>query len=330
VYLKRKSTMNKLLATLLVSLGVSSVYAQSSVSVYGLIDASMQSHKVDNAGSNTAMVDNTLAASRLGFKGSEDLGGGLKAEFQLESGLTPSTGKAGKASEQLFSRESWVGLTDAKLGSVRIGLTDVTSSANIDARVSQMGDMALVSELTTDRAKTVRYISPKIAGFTAEVGYSNPDSTTTSEITAGRTTAAFLGYEAGKLGVYGGVEQRAIDGHYTQKQSMVGARYDFGVARLGAYYSVRDGETANTADSAELEQTRISVAVPVTASVTAHAAYLKNETATQASTDYTGYKVALTKAFSKRTTAYAGYVTTDAVGSTADSQTYIAGVVHSF
>jgi predicted porin len=277
-----------------------------------------------------------LATSRLGFRGTEDLGGGLKAEFQLEGTLGTTRGVIGSSAtttavtDQMFNRESWVGLTDAKLGSIRIGLTDVTNSANIDARVSQIGDLALVSELATDRAKTIRYTSPTVGGFTAEVGYSNPDSTTTSEVTAGRTNAALLGYEAGKLAVYGGVEQRAIDGNYTQKQSMVCAKYDFGVVRLGAYHSVRDGATLATADSAELKQTRFSLAVPITTSVTAHAAYLKNETATEAATDYTGYRVALTKAFSKRTTAYAGYVITDAVATTADSQTYIVGLVHAF
>jgi hypothetical protein len=65
--------------------------------------------------------------------------------------------------------------------------------------------------------------------------------------------------------------------------------------------------------------------------IAAHAVYLKDSTATQASTDFDGYKVALTKAFSKRTTGYAAYVITDyAASSVVDNTTYVVGIRHSF
>jgi hypothetical protein len=74
----------------------------------------------------------------------------------------------------------------------------------------------------------------------------------------------------------------------------------------------------------------LSAALPLSNGYTAHAVYLKDKTVTQAATDFDGYKFAVTKAFSKRTTGYAGYIVTDYTSATADSQTYVVGLAHSF
>ena len=326
--------MKKTLLALLISAGVSATaMAQSNVTVYGILDVNVSSSKTDGAGANTAMGENVLSTSRLGFKGAEDLGSGLSAEFQLESKLVPSTGTVGantSTSNTLFNRESWVGLNSKTLGAVRMGLTDVTDAVNIDATVSQIGELALASELGTDKAKVVRYTTPTVAGFSAQVGYSNPDATTTNETTAGEVKSAFAKYEAGKLGVYAGYETKKINGSYDQTHQVVGAKYDLGIASVGAFYGIKDGATQITETTGEVKQTRISVAVPLSAGFAAHAAYLKDQTATQASTDYDGYKLAVTKSFSKRTTAYLAYVATDYVGSAADNNTYVVGLRHSF
>lgn len=326
--------MKKLVIATLLAAATGLASAQS-VTVYGIMDVNVTSSKTDGAGANTAMGENTLSTSRLGFKGAEDLGGGLKAEFQLESKVLPSTGVVGAgttstASSQLFNRESWVGLNSAKFGAIRMGLTDVTDGVNIDSAVTQISELALGSELGTDKAKVIRYTTPTFAGFSAQVGYSNPDSTTTSEVTTNSIKGAFVKYEAGKLGVYGGLESKKIDGTYDQKAKIVGAKYNFGFASVGAYYNVKDGATQATESTGEVKLTRISVAVPLGNGFAAHAAYLKDKTSTQASTDYDGYKLAVTKAFSNRTTGYVAYVSTNYVGSTADSQTAVVGMRHTF
>ncbi len=108
--------------------------AQSSVTVYGLFDAGV---RVDNnaAGtglSKTSFGNGVLNTSRLGFKGSEDLGGGQKANFNLEMGFNVTTGglsqggalassPTGLNGQVLFDRFAWVGLSDSKLGEVRFG-----------------------------------------------------------------------------------------------------------------------------------------------------------------------------------------------------------------
>jgi general bacterial porin, GBP family len=325
--------MKKTLIALLISAGVSTTaMAQSNVTVYGILDVNVSSSKTDGAGTSTAMSENALSTSRLGFKGAEDLGNGLSAEFQLESKLVPSTGTVGantSTSNTLFNRESWVGLNSKTFGAVRMGLTDVTSAVNIDATVSQIGELALAGELGTDKSKVIRYTTPTMSGFSAEVGYSNPDATTTSETTANSIKSAFAKYEGGKLGVYAGYESKKIDGSYDQTHKVVGAKYDLGIASVGAFYGVKDGATQATESTGEVTQTRLSVAVPLTKGYVAHAAYLKDETATAAATDYDGYKLAVTKAFSKRTTGYVAYVNTD-YNTSADNQTLVAGIRHSF
>ena len=326
--------MKKLVIATLLAAATGLASAQS-VTVYGIMDVNVSSSKTDGAGTNTAMSENALSTSRLGFKGSEDLGGGLKAEFQLESKVLPSTGVVGAgttstASSQLFNRESWVGLNSTKFGAVRLGLTDVTDGVNIDSSVTQIGELALGNELGTDKSKVIRYTTPTFAGFSAQVGYANPDSTTTSEVTTNSIKGAFVKYEAGKLGVYGGLESKNIDGAYNQKAKIIGAKYDFGFASVGAYHNIRDGATQATESTAEVKLTRISAAVPLGSGFSAHAAYLKDKTSTQAATDYTGYKLAVTKAFSNRTTGYVAYINTDYDGSTADNQTTVVGIRHTF
>ena len=327
--------MKKLvLATILASIvGVASA---QSVSVYGILDVNVSSSKTDGAGANTAMSENGISTSRLGFKGAEDLGGGLTAEFQLESKLLPTTGTVGantSTSNTLFNRESWVGLNSKQLGAVRLGFTDVTEAANIDIiTAGAAANLGLFStaNLGVDKAKVVRYTTPTFAGFSAQVGYANPDSTTTAEVTTNSIKSALVKYEQGTLAVYAGFEDKQIDASYNQKNKIVGAKYDFGFAYVGASHSVRDGATQATANTGELKQTRVTAIVPVGNGVSAMGVYGKNSTSTEASTDASIYKLALTKDFSKRTTAYAAYVTTNYVGATADTKTAMVGLRHSF
>jgi predicted porin len=368
--------MKKLLIATAAMAVVAGAQAQSSVTVYGVIDLNVMSSEIGVAGGNTAMGENGLATSRLGFRGTEDLGGGLKAEFQLESGLKPTTGAAGSntaieatdgthsAGNSLFSREAWVGLSSATLGSIRLGKTDVTGAQGIDSAVGQMGNLTdAVKNIGTDQDRTVRYTTPTIAGFTAQVGFSSPASTlspsstsitsatslpvettgttaTTSGTTLaaiGNTTSVYAEYVAGKLGLYAGVSEQKIDGSWDNKESTYGAKYDFGVAAVGAYYSTRNPASSASADvnKGDFKQTIVSVSAPVAAlgaGVKVHGSYYKNEFDTSNSAgNVDGYKLAVTKALSKRTTAYAAYIDQSTNNTTdKDVKAYVVGVSHTF
>jgi predicted porin len=352
-----------LLALAALSAFATAAQAQSSVTAYGVIDVnigSSDSGAANGSSMSTAVGESALATSVFGFRGTEDLGGGLKAEFQLESRFDPTTGRLGTTgtndvgsgnttttASQIFNREAWVGLSDAKLGAIRIGRSDVTSTQAIDSIVGQAGaftDAAGATNLGWDVAKVVRYTTPTIGGFTLQVGYSNETASSTvsaetatadastGETTAGRLTSVFGSYVAGKLGVYAGQTSKKIDASYDQEETAYGAKYDFGFVSVGAYQSKLDAAT-NTGN--DFKQTMLSAAAPLPvlgAGVTAHAVWYKNEyKVANTSGDVDGYKLALTKALSKRTRGYVGYIDQATNNTTnKDSTTYVVGVAHSF
>ncbi|MQR00199.1 porin [Glaciimonas soli] len=103
-------------------LSSAAVLAQSQVTVYGLIDSSVEYVTHVNAASDSAVKEPGLTGtypSRLGFRGNEDLGGGLQALFVLEMGFLPDTGTMGQGN-RLFGRQSYVGLKNS-YGTIMLG-----------------------------------------------------------------------------------------------------------------------------------------------------------------------------------------------------------------
>lgn len=103
------------------ALAAGAAQAQSSVTIYGLIDAGVEfATKAGPNGSVTRLSSGTMNTSRIGFRGSEDLGGGLKAIFQLENGFKLDNGGFDGDANQLFNRQSNVGL-EGGFGRVVVG-----------------------------------------------------------------------------------------------------------------------------------------------------------------------------------------------------------------
>ncbi|MFP3702905.1 porin [Paraburkholderia sp. SIMBA_009] len=96
----------------------SASYAQSSVTLYGIVDAGFTYTTNIGGERNYAMTSGNVQASRWGLRGVEDLGGGLKAVFNLESGFDVMNGKQNGG---LFNRQSFVGLSQAQFGTVTFG-----------------------------------------------------------------------------------------------------------------------------------------------------------------------------------------------------------------
>jgi predicted porin len=365
--------MKKLLiATAALAMVAGTAQAQSSVSVYGVVDVNVTTNDISGSGGQTGLGNNALATSRLGFRGTEDLGGGLKAEFQLEGGMTPTTGQIGTtgtttgsndAAKQttpaatVFSREAWLGLSSSKFGSLRAGRTDITGAQGIDSTVGQAGNMSdAAGNLGADSNGVVRYTTPKFGGFSAQVGYLNSSATTITaettsanatvgEVTNGSMTSVYAEYVAGKLGVYAGQTSNKVSATYDQKETTYGLKYDFGVATVGAYQSIRQAGTAALSTSnGDIKQTIFSVSAPVAllgSGVKAHAVYASTSSDTQRTAsiasddkiaDGDKTTLALTKALSKRTTAYVAYIDNqfDSQANNKDSKTYSVGVAHSF
>ncbi|MFM1869601.1 MAG: hypothetical protein RLY99_345, partial [Pseudomonadota bacterium] len=97
--------------------------AQSSVTIYGVMDAGVTTvDKISaTSGRVTGLTSGGLSTSRIGFKGTEDLGGGLSAGFTLETEILPDTGAQGSSSAVLFERGAFLTLASKDLGSVSLG-----------------------------------------------------------------------------------------------------------------------------------------------------------------------------------------------------------------
>jgi predicted porin len=155
--------------------------AQSSVTLYGVVDGGIlyTSKTLDpatgkNAGSTFAMYDGGLSPSRFGLRGVEDLGGGLKASFDLESGIDIGNGGFSNSNGNLFGRQAWVAL-DSNFGTLKAGLqfspfflaidyTDARSFALFGSGIVPYVDNVLATSVFN--ANAVSYTSPTIAGFT--------------------------------------------------------------------------------------------------------------------------------------------------------------------
>ncbi|MFM0341855.1 porin [Paraburkholderia fungorum] len=162
---------------LLLSAGLAQ--AQSSVTLYGVVDAGFQyASKTPNAsghdaGATYAMTDGGNGPSLFGLQGKEDLGGGLKATFALESGISMVNGGFSSSNGNLWGRQAWVGL-DGNFGKVRVGAqfspfflalleSDPRHFSTFGSGIVQYGNNVAFTGAVNSNA--VLYNSPKLAGF---------------------------------------------------------------------------------------------------------------------------------------------------------------------
>ena len=154
------------------------VFAQNSVTLYGLIDAGI-SFSNNSAGHKLYEAQSGIAqGSRWGLKGSEDLGGGTKAIFQLENGFDAFTGRLGQGGLE-FGRQAYVGLTNTTWGSLTIGrqydpIVDIVQPATFNGQAGAL--FSHPSDLdNTDNGfrvnNAVKYVTPTLLGLTGEAMY---------------------------------------------------------------------------------------------------------------------------------------------------------------
>ncbi len=156
--------------------------AQSSVTLYGVADANLTYATAKLASDATQSLwsvgSGGLNGSRFGLRGTEDLGGGLKAKFVLENGYNIDTGNQGQGG-RLFGRAAWVGV-EAGFGEFRIGrhLTPIGIAADETNSLSTKGSdlFAVVGTLAANAAyrtdNSINYLTPNWGGFNAHVQFS--------------------------------------------------------------------------------------------------------------------------------------------------------------
>jgi len=234
-----------------------SSYAQSttSVTLYGLIDEYVSVGR-SSVGTTTKLESGGESGSRLGFRGSEDLGGGTRALFTLESGIAADTGTTTQ-NGVMWGRQSFVGLGNSSYGTLTLGRQNNLNYAAIDSNTAfgtglggiyASGIMTAVGGARVDNS--VVYQSPVFGGVQATVLGGLGEGTT------GRTAAADLKYSAGPLVVSGTyVHKNAFGATQTAASSgLVTASYDLGVVKLlGQVQEVKNATQALATNDDRLE-----------------------------------------------------------------------------
>lgn len=270
--------MKKVLVATAVTALSGAASAQTSVTLYGLIDTGIGYANVDGAytdpatgrrtsidNSRIGMTTGTTAGSRWGLRGKEDLGDGLYAVFQLESGFDSRRGTS-LQSGRLFGREATVGLGSAEWGEIRLG-----RQYNIAARyfsgmfgssfgggfnqLSTGAGLGFSSAYYVRYDNLVVYQTPSLGGFKAAIGYAfNADDQRGAETgfsTADNTRAitAGLRYDNGPLMGFATYDQLNASNKLSQAQVdatprsyIVGGSYDFEAFKVAlAYNRLTDG-----------------------------------------------------------------------------------------
>ncbi len=217
----------------------------SNVTLFGIIDAGVRYTKNGDA-NVTSASSNGLANSRIGFRGVEDLGGGLKAAFWLEQGFNPDSGAQSDPGRQ-FNRRSTVSLL-GDFGELRLG-RDTTPTFTGYAAFDPFntngvaGADKFVSKLGTDVDTTVRadnLVSYSMPGNLHGL-YGQFSAAAGEGIDGKRYFGGRIGYVQGPLEVSGSYGETKVTplvgGNDKYKMGSIGASYDLGIAKLTGYVS---------------------------------------------------------------------------------------------
>jgi general bacterial porin, GBP family len=182
-------------------------HAQSTVTLYGIVDIGIAYTSNSNAAgkSTWAMASGNESGSRFGLTGAEDLGGGLKAIFKLENGFNPNNGTLGQGG-RMFGRQAYVGLSSASFGTVTLGrqynaVQDFIAPLDIASVLTQYATHPYDNDNLNNSFRsdnTVKYATPNIAGFQAEGLYGFSNSTA---FAVNRTYSLGATYAMGPLNV---------------------------------------------------------------------------------------------------------------------------------
>ncbi|EDT43844.1 porin [Burkholderia ambifaria] len=240
----------------------STTFAQSHVTLYGVLDGGIlftnktYDHISGREGGRAAVAnDGNESPSRIGLSGSEQLGGGVEAIFDLETGIDISSGKIANSNGNFFGRQAWVGIKGG-FGNVKVGLQYspfVLALVKSDPRGGTFfgsGSTIYVGNLYATglfNKNAISYESPMLYGFqgSAMLGLGGK----AGDFQAGRQYSASLHYESHGLGVNVAIYKSNAGAQITSPVpdgvpflgKMVGVSYDFGAASaklLAAEYKI--------------------------------------------------------------------------------------------
>jgi predicted porin len=357
--------MKKLLiATAALAMVAGTAQAQSSVTVYGAVGASSNAISTNGVDAATAFQNadrDFLGTTNLGFKGTEDLGGGNKAFFMLEGDLSMSGVLGGQATyaadaagttTNVFNRQAHVGIS-TKYGTFSFGRqNDSVKDTEGLRQVYNLSDNTTNNTVVGDRiANSYKYATPVFNGLSATYTYSN--NPTNADQTAADGTVTHNSYAINyKVPFNGGIDlayaygsQKDHAGSTEVETTLMSARTVIMGVTVGAGYAINEDQSGD-----ELKQTLVSVSKAF-GNFEAKAHYVKNKqtgdvvgtnigagtpavTASDNTVAGDGFGLMGVYNLSKRTAAYVGYAdfTADVAANKAkaDTQVTTVGILHKF
>lgn len=325
----QRIALRPLMAALALAILAGNAAAQSTVSMYGLVDMSAGRSQSPGAKAISNVDSGKMTTSYWGLKGQEDLGDGLFALFVLESFMRNDTGAAGRFDGDTFwARNSYVGLSN-NLGTLTVGRNTTSlfvQTLQFNAFGDSFGYSPSIRHYFTSGTTTgdtgwsdsVKYVSPKLGGFTATA------MGALGEGNGGRNMSLSGHYAAGDLalgGTWQKVEKGATVADTTTWQ--LAGSYAFGPVRLYAQYGKVDNKTTGI----DYKLTDLGAAWRITPQGSALLQFgqIKPETGAKRSTYSVGYDYYL----SKRTDVY-GVAMSDRLSGSSSGTSYSVGARHRF
>ena len=325
------------LAVLASFAGVAS--AQTNVTVYGIVDMGLQRTDTNTTEPLWALDSGLQSGSRLGFKGTEDLGGGLSASFQLENGFKADDGTLGQSTAtttRLFGRQAWVGLNGG-FGSVKLGRQNTPMYVAVGAvdpfelglagSLEKGTNFGTVNTFGSRMDNTVNY-SLTAGAFSGQVAYGFGE--VVGDTTASRQLGLSLGYANGPVNaVLAYHKQENPAGTLSDKTLFVGGTYNFGVVKAHASYADNKNETSANPKSRDY---MLGISAPVGAAGSIMSSF-QREKNRDSDAKFNEFAVGYTHNLSKRTNLYTslGYSKLE-VPSVADAKNnkFNVGIRHKF
>jgi predicted porin len=241
-------------AMLLLTSHAPTAWSQSNVTVYGVLDAGLSFEGGNKAGSVTKLTGGISSGSRLGFKGTEDLGGGSTALFVLESGVQADTGASGQGGV-LFGRQAFVGIGNTTLGTLTFGRQYAPHYlAAVMADPFNSGTSAdeknLINAVSNGGRldNSIKYASAVFHGFSADLVYAAGEIA--GDASAATSRGAGINYADGPLAVRLTYHDKSNDTATTRlasaRNTLLAATYTMQAAKLFFAYGVNKGPLSST------------------------------------------------------------------------------------
>jgi predicted porin len=299
-----------LLALAALSAFATAAQAQSSVTISGNLEVSAQSVEVDSTTTNQNTGGSFVGTPFLSIAGTEDLGGGLKAGFALVTDIETANG--GTLSTGTFA-QSYVTIGSASMGEIKAGRFDAVGrdAAGVYRFMGDIGRVEADANPGNYAKNNVAYTSPSFGGVTVAVSAADGGQTSATS-TEERINSALIRGTFGKLNVAYSTTQ--TKGAYTAASTaptsatvdMFAAGYDFGIAKVGAFYMTYT-DNATTSGANDVNGMGVNVAFPLTKSLDAQIGIQEYENDTNSAKSTDMMSVGLKYTMSKRTALYATY-----------------------